>query len=77
MVMPAQQEAPRMRGLPPDFTSFTVLVFRPMAAMARTMTNLLRVLTGANTAASTPRETATVVIMEAPMKYRMKKGRWP
>ena len=39
-VMPAQQQAPMKMGLPPDFTSLTMSVLRPMAAMARMMKNL-------------------------------------
>ena len=45
-VIPIQQQAPKARGAPPVFTSLTISVLRPMAAMARTMKNLLRVLMG-------------------------------
>ena len=41
MAMATQQQKPMKMGLPPVFTSFTMSVFRPMAAMAMTMKNLL------------------------------------
>ena len=51
-------------GLPPDFTSFTRSVFRPMAAMAMMMKNLLSVFQRSeHAAASAPAATATVVMM--------------
>ena len=46
----------------------TMSVLTPMAAMARTMKNLLRVLRGSNTVAGTPEAVATVVMTEARMK---------
>ena len=62
-------------GLPPDFTSFTRSVFRPMAAMAMMMKNLESVFSGANTAASAPAATAMVVMMLATRKNRMNIGK--
>ena len=73
--MPAQQLAPIRMGLPPVFTSFTMSVFRPMADIAITIKNLLSCLKGENTPEETPRLTATVVIRDAPIKYRIKKGK--
>ncbi len=43
-VMAAQQVKPSRMGLPPVFTSLTTSVLMPMAAMAMTIKNLLRVL---------------------------------
>ena len=53
-VIPAQQQNPKVRGLPPVFMSLTMSVLRPMAAMARTMKNLLSSLRGENTDISIP-----------------------
>ena len=50
------------------FPSFTMLVLRPMAAMASTMKNLESSLIGAKKSAGTPIEAAMVVMMEAAMK---------
>ena len=44
-VIPAQQQAPMNIGLPPVFTSFTISVFSPIAAIVSTMKNLLSVFT--------------------------------
>lgn len=66
--MPTQQHAPSAMGFPPVLMSFTISVFMPIALIASTMKNLLSSFTGANTEASTPRLTATVVMMDAPMK---------
>ena len=74
-VIPAQQQAPMKIGFPPVFISFTTLVFSPMAPIAMTMKNLLRVFSGLKIPAGTPRLTAAVVIIEAPTKYRIKKGK--
>ena len=46
-VMPAQQTAPKRRGLPPVLMSCTTSVFNPIAAIANTMKNFDRVLIGA------------------------------
>ena len=74
-VMPSQQQKPRISGLPPVFTSFTMFVLKPIAAIAQIMKNLLNSFTGLKIAAFTPKtEVATVVISEASTKYRMKKG---
>lgn len=74
-VIPIQQQAPIKMGFPPLFTSLTMLLFSPMADMARTMKNLLRVLMGLKKEADMPALTATVVMMDAPMKKRIKKGK--
>ena len=63
--MPIQQHRPMKMGFPPDFTSFTRSVFSPMAAMAITMKNLLRVLKGANVELGTPATLQTVVMTDA------------
>lgn len=73
-VMPAQHTAPKAIGLPPDFTSSTRLLFRPMAAMAMVMKNLLSSFSGAKTSAETPAIPARVVITEAITKYRRNIG---
>ena len=67
-VMPVQQQKPITMGFPPVLTSLTISVFKPMALMASTMKNLLSSLTGVNTPASMPAETATVVMTEAAIK---------
>ena len=46
-VIPAQQTAPKRRGLPPVLMSCTTSVFNPIAAIANTMKNFDRVLIGA------------------------------
>ena len=74
-VIPVQQLAPIKIGFPPVFTSFTKSVFKPMAAIAITIKNLLRFLNGAKKLVGTPYPTAIVVITEAPMKYKIKKGK--
>jgi hypothetical protein len=55
-------------GFPPPFTSFTMSVFIPIAAIARMIKNLLNSLKGANMEEETPKFIATVVIMEARIK---------
>lgn len=67
-MIPIQQQRPIKSGLPPVLTSFTMLVLRPMAAMASTMKNLESSLIGAKKSAGTPIEAAMVVMMEAAMK---------
>lgn len=67
-MMPSQQQNPRMIGFPPDFTSFTMFVFKPIAAIARMIKNLLSSLNGVNTAAGTPKLVAIVVMIEANTK---------
>ena len=73
-VIPTQQEAPRRIGFPPDLTSFTTLLFRPIAAIAMIMKNLDSSFNGANTSAFTPRLIQIVVIIDAITKYRMNIG---
>ena len=74
-VIPTQQEAPRRIGFPPDLTSFTTLLFRPIAAIAMIMKNLDSSFSGANTSALTPRLMHTVVMTAAMIKYRMNIGK--
>ena len=40
--MPIQQQNPIKIGFPPDFTSLTMLVFRPITAIAIMIKNLLK-----------------------------------
>lgn len=75
VVIPIQQLAPIRIGLPPVFTNFTISVFNPMAAIAMTMKNLLNSLKGLKKDVGIPKFTATVVIMDAAIKYRIKKGK--
>ena len=72
--MPTQQTPPRSKGFPPVFTSFTISVFNPMAAIAITIKNLLSVFSGAKNAEETPKFVATVVITLAKTNHKMKKG---
>ena len=66
--MPIQQHAPIASGLPPVFMSFTISVLNPIAAIARTMKNLLTSFIGLKKSPETPRLIETVVITEAAMK---------
>lgn len=74
-VMPIQQHAPMAIGLPPFLTSLTMLVFSPIAAIAMMMKNLLSSLMGAKKEAGSPKWMAVVVMMDAPIKNRMKNGK--
>ena len=67
--IPTQQQKPVKMGLPPVFISLTIFVFRPMAAIAMMMRNLLRSLSGAVTSAGSWK---SVVIMEARTKNNTK-----
>ena len=71
-VIPAQQQKPVKIGFPPVLMSLTMLVFRPIAAIAMTIKNLLSVLSGSVTAAG---RANTVVTTEASTKNRTKKGK--
>ena len=62
-------------GFLPLRTSLTILVFRPMAAIAIIMKNLLKSLNGVKNSDGTPALTAMVVITEAATKNKMKKGK--
>ena len=73
-VIAHQQQTPRIKGFPPVFTSFTMLLLSPIAAIAITMKNLLRVLSGAKNSALMPRFTAIVVTTDARTKYSMNIG---
>lgn len=57
------------------FTSLTIFVFIPIAAIAITIRNLLSVFKGSNRSAFTPQLTAIVVIIDAPIKNSMKNGK--
>lgn len=73
--MPNQQVAPKINGLPPVFTSLTTSVFNPIAAIAITIKNLLRVFKGSKTDAEYPKEDTTVVMTDANTKNKIKKGK--
>ena len=74
-VIPIQQQKPRRRGLPPVLISLIISVLRPIAPMDRTIKNLLNSFIGLKTVSAIPIFTATVVITEARMKYKIKKGK--
>ena len=67
-MMPSQQQNPKTIGFPPDFTSFTMFVFKPIAAIARMIKNLLSSLNGVNIDEGTPKLVAIVVKIEANTK---------
>ena len=54
--------------------SLMIFEFKPIAAMARTIKNLLNSLTGRKKLGETPKLVAMVVIIEAAKKNKMKKG---
>lgn len=70
--MPPQQQKPSRMGLAPVRISLMMLVFRPMAAIAMIIRNLLKFLRGSVTA---PGRLKTVVTTEASTKKRTKKGK--
>lgn len=69
-----QQPNPMRIGLPPDRTNRTILVLSPMADIAITMKNLLRVFKGVKKVSETPSIVARVVMVAAKIKKRIKKG---
>lgn len=73
-VIPIQQQAPIISGFPPVFISLIMSVFKPIAAIAITIKNLLKVFNGLKTSGEIPFAVATVVIIEARIKYRIKNG---
>lgn len=73
-VIPIQQAMPIRIGFPPVLTSLMMFVCSPMAAIAMIMKNLDNSFSGANTSIGTPTAAAIVVMMDAPIKNRMKKG---
>ena len=74
-VMLTQQQKPRIIGFPPVFISFTIFVLSPIAAIARTIKNLLNSLIGLKIAISAPADTAMVVITDARIKYKINIGK--
>lgn len=72
--MPSQQQAPIKSGFPPVFTNVIISLLSPTAAIAITIRNLLSVFNGVKTAALMPNLSAIVVISDAAMKYKIKKG---
>ena len=69
--MATQQQRPMRIGLPPVRTSLTMLVLKPIAAIAMTMRNLESSLMGAVTAAGSAK---TVVTTLASTKNTMNVG---
>ena len=67
-VIPTQQQKPRSSGLAPVRISLTILVLSPMAAIARTIKNLLRVFRGVKMSALIPAAETMVVATEARIK---------
>ena len=67
-VIPIQQVNPIKIGFPPLFTSFTIFVLNPIAAIAIMIKNFETSFIGAKKSAETPKETAIVVIILAPIK---------
>ena len=57
-------------GFPPVFINLMMLLLSPIAAMAKTIKNLLSILTGAKKAEGTPKLPATVVITAARIKRK-------
>ena len=72
--MAIQQLAPRSKGFPPVFTSFTISLFRPIASIAITIKNLLISFSGTNRLGSAPKLVAIVVMMDAIMKNPINVG---
>ena len=73
--IPTQQQKPINIGFAPDFISLTILVFKPIAAIAIMIKNLLSSLSGEKKLFGTPRDTETVVITEARTKNKIKNGK--
>lgn len=67
-VIEIQQQNPMNNGFPPVFINLMMLLLSPIAAMAKTIKNLLSILTGAKKAEGTPKLPATVVITAARIK---------
>ena len=72
--MPSQQQDPIKSGFPPVFTNVIISLLSPTAAIAITIRNLLSVFSGVNTDALIPNLSAIVVISDAAIKYKIKKG---
>ena len=67
--MPIQHMPPSIIGLPPDFISFSRLLFNPIAAIAIMIKNLLKSFRGVKECEGTPVFKAMVVIIDATIKY--------
>ena len=74
-VIRTQHERPRRSGFPPVFTSFTISVLSPIAAIARMIMNFESVLKGAKKSPLTPALIAIVVMTDAAMNQIMKNGK--
>ena len=68
--MPTQQQNPSSSGLAPVRISLMMLVLSPMAAMARTMKNLLRVFSGVKMSVEIPVAETMVVTTEIENEHR-------
>ena len=75
IVIPSQHDIPSKIGRPPLFTSFTISVLNPIAAIAIIIKNFDNSFSGLNIAAGTPIDVATVVMRLAPIKKRIKNGK--
>ena len=64
-MIPSQQHAPIINGFPPVLINFIMLVFSPIADIAVTIRNLLNVFNGIKKSPETPKDSATVVMIEA------------
>ena len=73
-VITPQQQPPSSIGFPPDLISLTTLLFRPIAAMAIMIKNLLSSLRGLKISEGTPIPKQSVVIIEARTKNTMNIG---
>ena len=67
-VIPNQQHAPIINGFPPVLINFTISVFSPIAAIAVTMKNLLKIFMGVKISGESPNEIQIVVIIDASIK---------
>ena len=62
-------------GFPPVFTSFIILLLRPIAAIAKVIMNLLSSLRGVKLDDGTPALVHIVVIIAVPIKNKIKNGK--
>ena len=67
-MIPNQHINPKVSGLIPDLISLTTFVFKPIAAIAIIIKNLLKSLNGAKKEELTPNDVVIVVIIEAKIK---------
>ena len=75
IVIPTQQQAPNISGLPPVLINLTTLLFKPTAIIAKTIKNFDNSLMGLKSDAETPKWTQIVVKMAAQTKYKINIGK--